>query len=124
MSAAPPVPGHLDALDLPTSGIDDKPLTPAAVSRERRAQNARRRSCRAILATCTGTVAATEYDAKLGALVTGLSGEPTSDAVQAAATELSAEEALVRCEGCGEKFLPHLRPKHQRAPLRWPRRPT
>ena len=31
----PPVPGHLHTLDLPTSGIDDKPLTPTAVSRER-----------------------------------------------------------------------------------------
>jgi hypothetical protein len=39
-----PVPGHLHALDLPTSGIDDEPLTPTAVSRERGAQNARRRS--------------------------------------------------------------------------------
>ena len=61
-----------------------------------------------------GLITQPEYDAKLGALVTGLRGEPTSATVQAAATELSAEEALVRCEGCGEKFLPHLRPKHQR----------
>ena len=45
VSVAPPVPGHLHALDLPTSGIDDEPLTPAAVlSRERGAQNAWRRS--------------------------------------------------------------------------------
>jgi hypothetical protein len=35
VSVAPPVPRHLDALDLPSSGIDDNPLTPAAVSRER-----------------------------------------------------------------------------------------
>ena len=44
MSVAPPVPGHLHTLDLPTSGIDDEPLAPTAVCRERSAQNARRRS--------------------------------------------------------------------------------
>ena len=38
MSVAPPVPGHLHTLDLPTSGIDDEPLAPTAVSRERSAQ--------------------------------------------------------------------------------------
>ena len=34
MSVAPPVPGHLHTLDLPTSGIDDEPLAPTAVSRD------------------------------------------------------------------------------------------
>ena len=29
MSVAPPVPGHLHTLDLPTSGIDDEPLAPS-----------------------------------------------------------------------------------------------
>ena len=38
MSITPPVPGHLHTLDLPTSGIDDEPLAPTAVSRERSAQ--------------------------------------------------------------------------------------
>ena len=32
MSIAPPVPGHLHTLDLPSSGIDDEPLAPTAVS--------------------------------------------------------------------------------------------
>ena len=40
MSVAPPVPGHLHTLDLPTSGIDDEPQAGAhrCVSRERSAQ--------------------------------------------------------------------------------------
>ena len=56
MSVAPPVPGHLHTLDLPTSGIDNEPLAPTAVSRERSAQDARRRSRWAIHANTTGTV--------------------------------------------------------------------
>jgi len=28
---APPVPGHLHALDLPTSGIDDEPVMPGEI---------------------------------------------------------------------------------------------
>ena len=37
MSVAPPVPGHLHTLDLPTSGIDDEPLAPTAVYPENEA---------------------------------------------------------------------------------------
>ena len=45
MSVTPPLPGHLHTLDLPTSGIDNhEPLAPTTVSRERSAQDARRRS--------------------------------------------------------------------------------
>ena len=50
VSVAPPVPGHLHALNLPTSGIDDEPLTPTAWHV---AQNARRRSRWAILGLST-----------------------------------------------------------------------
>ena len=39
MSVAPPVPGHLHTLDLPTSGIDDEPLAPTAVHVSRDAEN-------------------------------------------------------------------------------------
>ena len=37
MSIAPPVPGHLHTLDLPSSGIDDEPLAPTTLYPENEA---------------------------------------------------------------------------------------
>jgi len=55
----------------------------------------------------SGLITQAEYDAKLASL-------GASTTAQASPPVVPGSE-LVTCEGCGEMFLPHLRPKHQRS---------
>ena len=64
----------------------------------------------------SGLITHGEYDDKLAAN-NALAAAPTaaSSSSTPSPPKPPSEAELVRCEGCGESFLPHLRPKHERS---------